>query len=270
VNSRANSSDVKVLSKAFGLLEAVGASDTGRSLSELGDELGMPVGTAHRLLRQLVRLGYLEQDPATKLYRLGLRVLSLRASAIAALQLASLARPHLRDLMVATGCVAHLAVYRSGDVVYIDRVDTPETIGRHMPSAGRRVPAHTTALGKVLLASLPEPDLDEFLATTSLSAATLNTLTDPILLKQRLLTVRMRGYALDREEATLGVWCVASPVRDHTGRTVAAASVSMYERPSPDRVQELIGIVGERAGRISLSIGYPEAATGDIMELVVN
>jgi IclR family acetate operon transcriptional repressor len=267
--SQANSGGVKVLTKAFALLEAVGESESGRSLTELAGELEMPVGTVHRLLRHLVMLGYLEQAPDSKLYHLGLKVLTLRAGAIAALHLAFLARPHLRELMLTTGCVAHLAAYRSGEVVYLDRVDTPDTVGRLTPSVGRRYAAHRTALGKVLLAALPDGELDEFLATTSLARFTPNTITDPTLLKEHLITVRMRGYALDREEGTPGLWCVAAPVRDYTGRTVAATSVSMHSRPGPARLQELIRIVGERAGRISAAAGYPMAAADAIMELPV-
>jgi DNA-binding IclR family transcriptional regulator len=120
-----------------------------------------------------------------------------------------------------------------------------------------------------MLASLPNAELDEFLNNALLAAATPNTLTDPTLLRQHLLTVRTRGYALDQEEASLGVWCVAAPVRDYTGRTVAAISVSMYQRPDADRLQELIRLVGARAGRISAAAGHPAAGVGAHMELAV-
>jgi DNA-binding IclR family transcriptional regulator len=88
-------------------------------------------------------------------------------------------------------------------------------------------------------------------------------------LKQQLQLVRERGYAVDMEEATLGVWCVAAPVRDYTGRTVAAMSVSMNERPSPERIEQWALLVTDCARRISQEAGYRPESADAVMDLVV-
>ncbi len=257
------SAGVKVLDKTFDILEAIGADERGTSLTDLAIELELPTATVFRLLQHLVRRGYVEQDPTSKLYYLGLRVLVLRGGAIRAVQLAARARPFLRELMTASNCVAHLAVYRDTDVVYIDRVDTPNTAAVWVP-VGDRAPAHCTALGKALLASMPDVELEDYLARASLVRRTPQTLTDPDLLRAHLRVVREQGYATDIQEATLGVWCVASPIHDYTGRAIAAVSVSMRSEPSPQRLEQLIPLVMDTALKVSKEVGYqpqmPEAS----------
>lgn len=268
MNRNTSSPGVKVLDKAFALLEAVGASEQGRSLTELASALDLPTATVFRLMHHLARLGYIEQEPGSKRYSLGLRVLTLKASAIQSVRFAALARPHLRDLMLATGCLAQLAVYRDGDIVYVDRVETPTTSRRLVPM-GMRVPAHTTALGKALLAALPQVELEGFLGRAPLETRTPNTLTDARGLKSHLQLVCERGYAVDMEEAALGRWCVAAPIRDYSARAVAAVSVSLNERPLPEQIEQLALQVTDCARRISQEAGYRPESVNAVLDLMV-
>jgi DNA-binding IclR family transcriptional regulator len=250
------------------LLEAVGANEKGSSLTELASLLDLPIGTVHRLLQHLIRRGYVEQDSTSKLYFLGLRVLVLRGQAIRAVQLAARARPFLRELTSASNCLSHLAVYRDGQVVYVDRVETLNTAAMFEP-AGRRVPAHSVALGKVLLAGLPAQELETFLTDTRFVKFTPNTLVEPKQLREHLEIVRERGYALDLQEANLGVWCVATPIRDYTGRVIAAISISMREQPSQKRLDTLIPLVTDTALCISKELGFQTSSSQALLDLAI-
>lgn len=248
-------SGVKVLDKALDILETVGASEKGLSLTEVVTDLSIPQGTAHRLLQQLVDRGYLEQDSATKHYFLGLQVMALRSQVIYVWQIASRARPYLRDLMLATECLVHLAVYRDGHVVYIDRVDTSESVARFIP-AGHRLPAYCTALGKVFLANLSPRELDHYLSNTELKPITPYTLIDPKKLVENIRQINERGYGLDIQEVSLGNWCVATAVRDYSGRTVAAISIATKDVSKADHLNELAPIVIDTAAQISKGLGF--------------
>jgi DNA-binding IclR family transcriptional regulator len=260
-------SAVKVLDKALDILEAVGASEQGKSLAELVAELGLPPATLHRHLQDLVRRGYVEQDPDSKLYFLGLRVLSLRAQAIRAIQMVARARPFLRDLMLATNCTAYLAVYRDREVVYLDRVDAPTTVPRFVPVGGMRAPAYCIALGKVLLAALSREELEDYLATTELVPFTPHTLTDRNQLREHLSLVRERDYALDMEEQSLGSWCIAAPVRDYTGRTIAAISITIKDKSLAERLESMIPLVCGTALKISRELGYRPPSNESVLDL---
>jgi IclR family transcriptional regulator, KDG regulon repressor len=269
VKAKSRTSGVKVLDKTLDLLEAVGANDKGCSLTELASLLDFPVGTIHRLLHHLIRRGYVEQDSTSKLYFLGLRVLVLRGQAIRAVQLAARARPFLRELTSASNCLSHLAVYRDGQVVYVDRVETLNTAAMFEP-AGRRVPAYSVALGKVLLAGLSAQEFEAYLTDTRFVRITPNTLIEPKQLREHLEIVRERGYALDLQEASLGVWCVAAPIRDYTGRVIAAISISMREQPSQKRLDALIPLVTDTAWRISKELGFQTSSGQAILDLAIH
>jgi len=257
---------IKVLDKALDLLEAIGTTDHGKSLPELTAELGLPTTTVHRLLQNLARRGYVELDSSRKLYFLGFRVLALRAQSIWVVQLVARARPFLRDMMLATKSLAHLAIFRDGMVVYVDRVDTPESVARFIP-VGRTVPAYATALGKILLASLPHEDLEDYIAHTKLDPFTPKTLTDPNQFRQHLNLVRGRNYALDIEEQIEGNWCVAAPIRDYTGRTIAAISVTTKNKAVSEQLDSFIPIVTQTALQISKDLGYKPPETGSGLDL---
>src|SRR5215831_17566135 len=129
-------------------------------VSELGRDLGLSRSTTHRYVATLVALGYLQQDPGTRKYRLGPRVLDLGFSAINSMELREVAGPHLRELSDATGYTANMAILDDLDIVYVDRCRSSQAKQREIDlnlHVGARLPAYCTSLGKVLLAFLP-PD----------------------------------------------------------------------------------------------------------------
>ena len=150
--------------------------------SELSRELDLSRSTAHRYVATLAKLGYLQQDPDSRRYRLGPKVLDLGFSAINSMDLREISAPHLRLLSDETGCTVNLAILDGTDVVYIDRCRTARPRQREIDlnlHVGARLPAYCTAMGKAILAFVPEGRLDEIIERIDFAPRGPNTLTDP-------------------------------------------------------------------------------------------
>lgn len=248
---------LRTLERGLAVLELLGASEGGFQVSEVAQRLKLPMGTTHRLLQTLLFSDYVEQDPQSRRYQLGLKVLELRGATVGAMRIAAEARPFLRDLMLRTGLLAHLAVYRGGSVVYIDRVDNPTSLNQYVP-IGKKAPAHATSLGKALLAYATEEDVVAFLSRQELTGFTPATITGAETLRAELAVIRQQGYAVDRGESRQERHCVAAPIFDYTGRAVAAASVAGMEDDVEPRLPELSRVVMDVASDISERFGYRE------------
>jgi IclR family acetate operon transcriptional repressor len=199
------------------LLERAGPS----GLSEVAAGTGLPEGTAHRLLRTLVARGYVRQG-GDRRYALGTRLLGLGDGARRATVAGS--APFLSRLVQLSGETANLAVLEGDHVVYVAQVPSAHRL-RLFAEVGRHVAAHSTAVGKVMLAALSDAEVRDLAARTGLPPRTPRTLTSANALLEDLKRIRQAGWAVDDEEEETGVRCVAVPVLDH-GRVVAAMSVS--------------------------------------------
>lgn len=246
---------LRTLERGLAVLELLGAAEGGFPVSEMAQRLELPMGTTHRVLQTLIRAGYVEQDPQTRRYQLGLKILELRGATVGAMRIAAEARPFLRDLMLRSGQRAHLAVYRGGNVVYIDRVDTPESLNQYVP-IGRKAPAHATGLGKALLARATDEEVAAFLVRQKLTGFTSTTITDAAVLRRELAVIRQRGFALDRGESVDNTRCIAAAIFDYTGRAVAAVSIAGAIDEVEPRLPERARFVMETASEISLRFGH--------------
>jgi IclR family acetate operon transcriptional repressor len=249
---------LRTLERGLAVLELLGSEERGFPLSDVAKRLGLSVAVCHRILATLVKAGYVEQDPRTRWYQLGLKVLELRGATAGPMRIAAAARPYLRDLMLRAGLRAHLAVYRGGDVVYVDRVDTADTVARFVPP-GRRTPAYATGLGKAILAFLPAADVAAYLARAPFPAFTPATTTEAEALRRILAEVRARGYALDRGEHEADIHCVAAPVLDYTGAPIAALSVAGRAAQVAGDVPRLAALVTASAAEVSRRFGHHAA-----------
>ncbi|MFQ5945827.1 MAG: IclR family transcriptional regulator, partial [Anaerolineae bacterium] len=214
------------MDRALDILDALVASNGGLSLTDLSRRVDLHKSTAHRLLQSLIGRGLASQDQETRRYRAGLRIFELANQVVDGMELRAQARPHLRQLSRRTNETVHLAVLDRGDVVYIDKEETQQTI-RMYSAVGKRGPAHCTGVGKVLLAHLPEDQLDRIVAEKRLPRFTPHTITDASTLKVHLHRVREQGYAVDNTEHEPEIRCVASPIRDHRGAVIAAISLTV-------------------------------------------
>lgn len=235
--------------KILRLLEAVSTAKGPSRLSVLASDLGMSKSTVHRLLAELIALGYVEQDPVSSLYRPTLRMWEIGTAVVADLPIKQVASSALQDLHRQTGETVSLVVRSGDDVVYLDKIISPRPV-RFTTRVGSRVPAPLTAGGKALLAFAD--DGHEVVERVAAMAATDGF--DGDRARQELVEARRRGYAVSR--AHRGTTSVAAPVFDRDERPVAALSVSAPdERLTKDRRVEVTEAVVVTAARLAESLG---------------
>lgn len=233
-------SDAAVVGRAVSLLAAFVPADNAVSLSELARRTGLPKPTAHRLAGHLISLGMLERTDGG--LRLGLALFELGQLVPRQRGLRDAARPYLEDLRQASGEAVHLAILEAPDVVYVDKLAGRG--GPALPSrVGGRMPAHCTAVGKVLLARPRGPAAHRHPRPSGPPHR--RTIVLPGLLDKELQQVRRRGIAYEYEESAPGVICVAVPIVDHSGAVAAAVSVSGWSnRLVLDRVTPALRTAG--------------------------
>lgn len=248
---------VKSAQRALRILELLTSQERGLTFGEIADALRYPRSSLHGLLWTMSDEGWLELDPATRRYSLGIRTWEAGNAYLRAVDLADRARPYMERVRDALEETVQLAVLDGRYNVYVAKVDGTQRLTL-ASAVGRRLEAHATGLGKVLLADLTPEELEERIGGVTLERFTANTITDPEELRRELALVRRRGYALDQEEYTAGVRCVAVGVRDHTGRVSAAMSVSVPTvRFNRRRQQEAIDLLTEAARDLSAALGAP-------------
>src|SRR5580693_5463756 len=204
-------------------------------ISELAQRLGLTRSTTHRYVATLAKLGYLDQDDATRKYRLGMRVLDLGYSVLGALGLREIAAPHLQRLTAATGHTSNLAIRDDTDVILIDRIRGRPSRYHHFEfnlHVGSRLPLYCSATGKALLAFLPPHDLDELLDRVELLPRGPRTLGSRAALLAELAQVRRTGLAFNDEELESGLRSIAVPVRSRAGTVVAAINLAAPWSPA--------------------------------------
>lgn len=253
---------VQTIERVSSLLDIVGQNPQGISIRDLSVKLKLPKGTIHRLLSSLAYFGYVRQDSKTRNYFLGLKLVELGNLLLSQIDLRKEAEPFLRELVERTKETVHMVFLDRNEIVYIDKVETDHNpSGLRMASrVGLRNPAHSCAVGKVLLSHLSKEELDRIIKEKGLTKRTENTITNPIQLMEHLKAVRVQGYAIDDEENEKGVRCVAAPIFNEAGKAVAAISISTPAfRVTKKVMQEsLKKEVMETALKISQRLGFRE------------
>jgi len=253
---------VQSVDRVLAILEAVSQSERGLRPTELGNDMDLSLSTAHRLMAHLAYRGYLEMDPDTRRYHLGMKVLLLRGNLLRSTQMEDKAVPLMRELAELTGETTHLAVYYEGEVIYLRTVEGPRTTFRVTP-VGKRAPIYCTSLGKAMLAFLPAEVYQETVFHRPMPRLTPTTVTTPEAMAEQLRLVRELGYAIDDEEQELGVRCAGAPVFDHSGRAVAAMSVAgPTQRMTPERMPDLAALLRSRAENLSRRLGFTGSYPG--------
>jgi IclR family acetate operon transcriptional repressor len=243
------------LRKGLELLDCFARKETW-SLAELALELGQTKPTVFRILHTVEEFGYLHKDPVTGRYSLAMRFHTLGSAAVRHEQLRWQALPPLQDLARETGETVHVGILYDGEAICVQAVDGTRLVRMHA-FVGKRTPAHASALGKVLLAHLPDAELDAF-AARGLARFTPKTITRPAALRVALHKVRIQGWALDDEEMEIGLRCLGAPITDHSGRPCACVAISgPVARMEPARIALLTPHVKAIAARISRMLGSP-------------
>ncbi|MFI8521683.1 IclR family transcriptional regulator [Streptomyces sp. NPDC085481] len=252
---------VPAVARAFDILELFLQGEETFSAPEITRRLQLPRTTTHELLSTLTARCYLAPVPEQPgRYRLGVRTYQLGSRYAEQLDLAAEGQAVAREVAETCGETVHVAVLEDTDVIYIAKVDSTHAV-RMVSAAGRRLPAHCTAVGKMLLAALPEAELDARLAGhpegRPLAALTPDSITEPDALRAALAETRTRGTAVEHRESNPDVSCVAAPVRDRAGRVVAALSISVpVIRWTEERETELAALAAKGADDLSVRLGH--------------
>jgi DNA-binding IclR family transcriptional regulator len=241
--------------RALALLQYLARHPGDHGVRALAVALNLSPSTTYRLLDTLAETGFVRQDRQTERYSIGVASVQLGIAALGALDLTTVAPPCLRALVAETGESAFLAVLDDSAVVYLLKEEGRHSI-RTTARLGSRRPLHCTALGKALLSALPPEEAAALLARAGMPALTPHTITDPAALLAQLAEVRQRGYATDNEEVEEGLACVAAPIRDYRGTTIAAVSMAGPVARVLPHEEQFGRRVAAGAAEISAGLGY--------------
>lgn len=249
---------LKSIEKIFDILDCFSFENRELSLTEITRKTGLHKTTAKRLVTNLMARNYLQQDPSTKRYSLGLRLFELGGIVFSSFSLRRTASPYMNDLRNETGATVLLGIRIEKDVVYIDRRGGVGMI--YVTSEiGWRRPLHFGMLGMVLMASLDPVETDKTLSVSPLEAHTPYSITDEKTFKNRLAEIRKKGYVMEREEAAEGTIGIASPIRNFSRTVIASLGVVLTlgrRNPKKEDIQNTVGLVKKACEDISFELGY--------------
>jgi len=250
---------VQALDRAFAVLDLLGESDIPLGLAQVASSLQLHKSTAHRFLMVLERHRMVERTASGK-FRLGLRLYDLGNRAIEQYDLRDRAQPHLRRLVAETEETAHLCILEAARVIYLDKIEPARSV-RMITRIGASNPVHCTAVGKAMLAFLPEERAADVLRRLRFERFTPRTITTAEALRAEMEKTRRRGYAVDDEELEEGLRCIAVPVLDAQRLPVAAVSVSGPSfRVTAHKLPLLANQLLQCVRGISTDMGYTSAA----------
>ena len=249
------------LERGLAILSSFNGDRSLIGVSELSRELDLSRSTAHRYIATLATLGYLQQDPDSKRYRLGPRVIDLGFSAINAMDVREISAPYLRQLSDETQHTVNLAILDDTDVVYIERCRTTGPGQREIDlnlHVGSRLPAYCTAMGKAILAHVPEDQLERIIARIDFAPRGPHTLTSPEAFREELARIREVGLAVNDEELAYGLRSIAAPIHSRLGDVVAALNLAVHRTTAS--MEELLERFGppviRTAQEISAGMGH--------------
>ena len=260
-NPQNNPQILSSVSNALRILKSFSTFKTTVKVNELSESLGLAKSTVSRLLSTLAHEGFVVKDKKTGGYKLGISVLTLGGIVTNELEIHKEASPVMNRLVVETGETAHLAVLEGTSTIYIHKEECNHPV-RILTHLGRKNPAYCTSSGKVLLA-YSEESLVQQVIDEGLKAYTSKSITDPGVLLKELEEIRNRGYAISTEELTEGTRSVAAPIRDYTGKVVAAINVvGPLQRMKDYKIPTIARKVMQAGEEASERLGYDKRFLG--------
>jgi IclR family transcriptional regulator, acetate operon repressor len=250
-----NSGVVQSLDRAMRLLEVLADADDGCRLVEVARRAELPVSTTHRLLLTLENRRFAQFDRGSGLWTVGARCLSVGASFLRRRALAAQVLPYMDALSRETGRTVNFGTAAEGSVVFVTHVENASS-HRFTARPGGRSPLHCSGIGKSMLAGLPEASVRDLLTRYGMKRLTPHSMTEPDRLCDSLEVVRQRGYALDDQENTIGLRCIASAIYGEFGQPVAAISIAGSATQIGDAsIVELGQLVASAAAAITAATG---------------
>jgi IclR family KDG regulon transcriptional repressor len=247
---------IQAVDRALRILDLFDEHNTELKITDISDRMGLHKSTVHSLLKTLKAHGYIEQNPENGKYKLGLKLVERGNFVLNSLDIRTIAKRHLIDLSHKTGLTVHLVILDGKEGVYIDKVEGTSGIVMYS-RIGRRVPIHSSAVGKVLVAFQSQEVIQKILDGYDYVPHTSNTITNEQDFLKELEKVRKLGFAIDNQENEPGVQCVAVPVRDHLGQVVAAISMSSpIAGIQEETLENMIVLLKQTADDVSQQLGY--------------
>lgn len=246
--------------RASNILKCFLKENTHFKITELARQLQLDRSTTYRILLSLEKCGLVEKDRKTGEYSLGMSAFEIGNTYLRQMDFIQISKPIMADLAFKVQETVHLAVLSDSEIVYVDKVDSPRTLGV-ISKIGQRAPVYCTALGKVLLAYQPKGEVSRIINEIRLKPFTKNTITSKKKLREELKKIRKRGYALDPREYEEAVECIGAPIWNHLGDIIAALSISGPQRKINTPLErQFVSQVIEAASLVSSKMGYREDA----------
>ena len=249
------SAPVGVVTKVLRILETLHEAPAGLQLKDVALQTSINKSTAYRFLAHLEHEGYVFRD-VTGAYAIGVRLARLASGTSYQTTLRKISRPILQQLWKATGETVNLAVMDGREVLYLDVMESSHTF-RLVSQVGLRRPVYCTALGKVMLAFIPEEEQQYFFEGMTFERFTPHTLKGAAQLRKEFASIRQRGYSIDNEEAYLGSRCIGAPIFESSGKIAAALSVSgPTTRVTREKITAFAAAARNAAMAVSRRLGY--------------
>ncbi|MBV7506683.1 IclR family transcriptional regulator [Bacillus sp. sid0103] len=250
-------SNVQSLERALTILNKLSEYPDGIQITRLSEQVGLTKGTLHRLLATLANMNYVVKDEETDKYKLGLQVLFLSRNLLNHSNIVTMAKPYLEKLSQEVNETVHLCIEDRGEVIYIDKIESNQTI-RMYSRIGSRAPMYSTAVGKILLSDMSPNQFEDIVSNITFIPKTPTTITSKEEFIKEIEKVKVQGYALDNAENEEVLRCIASPIFDHKGKIIASFSISgPNNRVTMDLINHsLIDKMKQYSIAISRNLGY--------------
>jgi IclR family transcriptional regulator, KDG regulon repressor len=247
---------IQSVDRALRILDLFDEYETELKITDISEKMQLHKSTVHSLLKTLQNHHYIEQNMENGKYRLGMKLFERGNLVIRSLDIRTIAKRHLIDLSVKTGNTVHLVILDGKEGIYIDKVEGASATVLYS-RIGRRIPVHSSAVGKALVGYKNMEELKEILKDYIYKKQTVNTITNEKDFIAELKKVRENGYALDSEENEPGITCIAVPIWDHSGSVVAALSMSQPSaRLHPLEQERSVQMLKKAAKEISEAMGF--------------
>lgn len=246
---------IQSLERAIDILELLSVNPNGIQVKDISATLDLNKSTVSRMLSTLVARGYAVKNRDGS-YKLGLKIVDISSIYLNNLQLKTESLPFLENLRNRTNLIVHLGAYNNEELVYLEKI-TSFTNLRMYSQIGKKAMLHSTGLGKAVLSTMTDREVENILTTKNLEQLTPKTMTDKNDILRDVKDIRDRGYAIDDEENELGMKCVAAPIFDYRGVSIGAISATgIVDVMTADKIKATIPLVIETAHKISEAMGY--------------
>ncbi|WP_178024397.1 IclR family transcriptional regulator [uncultured Paenibacillus sp.] len=247
---------IQSVERALMILDLFDEHTTELKITEISGRMELHKSTVHSLLKTLQEYAYIDQNQENGKYRLGLKLAERGNLVISNIDIRKAAHQYLVDLAAKTGQTVHLGILDGREGVYIDKVDGEQSIIRYS-RIGRRLPLHSTAIGKVLLAYQEPHEMTRLLQGYPYQQQTASTITNEAVLRKEIEKIQQQGYAIDHQENEQGVQCAAVPIFKGKGKVLAAISIStLISRVSDEELAIFIDILQASCQKLSELLKY--------------